>query len=220
MAFPTVDATATDGSATDQTGNHSVNIPAGNVADALLIAIFGNDGSAVVSGWPSGWTTLVASTNNGATHRYEVRYKVSLGTETNCNLTTSAVESSASVTFLIKGWDKNTAPAAGSTITATTQTPNPPSLDPAGWATEDTLWIAVQSWDDGRTAADTAPTNYSGLTSARPNTAAGGCGAAMAWRQNAAASEDPGTFGNSASDPAMANTLAALPWRWARPSCW
>lgn len=213
MAFPTPTATAVGGSATDQVGNHTINIPATNVPDALLIAIFCNDGTATVTGgWPAGWNALLTS-ELGATslQRWEIRYKVASGAETNFSLSLSSGESSASITYVIKDWDKNTAPAAGTSVKATTTTPNPPALNPAGWDVEDTLWIAVQCWDDGRTSCTAAPASYTGLINQRPNTAAAGVGVASAVRNNAIASEDPGTFTNNASDPTCANTIAVRP---------
>jgi len=63
MAFPFI-STQTGGNSGANATSHTINLPAGIGVGDLLIVVFSTDGDAgTISGWPSGWTSLVAKTN-------------------------------------------------------------------------------------------------------------------------------------------------------------
>jgi hypothetical protein len=104
--------------------------------------------------------------------------------------------------------------------TGTTTAADTPSLNPGAWNVEDTLWIAVGgSGEDSLTGSYTgmasAPANYgdysdSGITA----DAVGGAEAAVAFRQLAAASDDPAAFSCDVSNARSAALLIAVRPGW------
>lgn len=207
MPFPSIAAT-NSGSSGGNATSHTVNLPAGIVAGNLLLVAFTNDGSATVSVTTpaTGWSTLY-STPNGSNARSTVFYRFADGSEgSTITVTTSASEGSAHASWRMTGVDKQTNPEGGTPATGSSANPNPPSLNPSNWGTEDTLWIAVYGWD-GNVAHTSYPANYTlGQTTNRWANA-NGCGVAIGGRQLNAASEDPGTA-TIGSEDWIANTIA------------
>lgn len=185
-------------------------MPAGISVGDLLIVFFVNDGNVSVTvSTGSGWTQLgVNSMSPGVAARLSVYYKIATGTGDTIGFTTGASEGSAHVTYRITGFDANTAPEKDTvTATAVDANPNPPSLNPVNWDIEDTLWIAAYGWD-GNNSHSAYPANYTSNQVTNRWANAGGVGVAVSTRNNAVASEDPGTATLSGSDDWGAFTIA------------
>lgn len=157
---------------------------------------------------PTGWTSLWSVLNSN--HRSDCFYRFADGTE-GSSVTISCTglpRRWAHTVYRITGADTGTNPEAGAAVSAATANPDPPSLNPAGWGTEDTLWFAAYTW--GGTATHSSyPTGYSvsQLTDRDSNTV----GIATAGQNINAASADPGTGTISASSRTVANTVSVRP---------
>ncbi len=104
--------------------------------------------------------------------------------------------------------DAGTATAvAENSPASSTAAPDPPSLT-VPWGSEDNRFLAIAGWDGGRTLA-TYPTSYADTQGNEDSdTATSGFGLAWASRALTTATENPGTFGISASDQWATVTLS------------
>jgi hypothetical protein len=195
---------------------HSVTMPSTVNSGDLLLVLFTNDGSATVTD-PDGagaWTSI-STLASGANVRGSVWGKVATGSEdgTGVDFATSASEEASAQVYRIKSgeWSGSIAGVeAASVDSGTTTTPNPPSLDPGAWGTENTLWIAYTA-GSSYTSVTTYPTNFTGGVHSISNTGTGGASVSSASLESAAASVDPGTFTTSPSNPAVSFTIAIRP---------
>ena len=214
MAFPTRQ-TADDksGSVTVGTTSWTFTYPTNLVAGDLIIAIMGRPST--TGGNPTFPAGFVVA-NSSLTRQLDFAKKLSDGTETgNFTVTISSNNTGGWIVFRITGWGgtlgttfDNTAGTCGDVARATSAsgtstTPDPPSLDPASWGTEDTLWIASCMCAAAAGNPTAFPTSYS--TGVRAN----GCGAAD--RQLNASSEDPSTFSQASSLAWLASTIGVKP---------
>jgi hypothetical protein len=191
---------------------HYVAMPATVNAGDLLIAFFASDGTPDVD-LPSGWTFFFGWDSWGGTgNKFSMYAKRAAGTEggTTVNFQTTTAEKAAAQVYRITGWRDSGILSndvewvnAGATGTS----PNPPSLNPAHWDVENTLWIAAYGADDDH-AATAYPTGYTGGTYTESDASATSTSMGSARRINAAASEDPGTFTIAASAFWIASTVA------------
>src|SRR5215211_1089526 len=119
-----------------------------NSGDLLIVLIFGYQSSLAAniwSGWTAGWTEFidVGAANLGTIGGV---YKWSTGSETGAITGTqggTVTGHAVSIAMSIPAAHATTPPAAGGFTQATGADADPGSLDPAGWAAEDTLWIAA-----------------------------------------------------------------------------
>ena len=141
--------------------NCVVPFPSGIQAGELLLAIA--CGLGTISTWtvPTGFTSLFVRT---ASPTLMAGYKFAAGTESGTNLVhaTAQARKASCAVVRITGAHLSTPPEVGTASSGTSTTPDPPSLDPAGWATEQSLWIAMA----GITGALASPTVPSGFGSA------------------------------------------------------
>lgn len=178
------------------------------------MAIFAcnNSGTTTVITVPSGWIT---TRNTGYS---VVFWKKAVGTEggTTINVTTNNAEESTTQIYRITGWYHDDSTPLNSvdafSVTGSSTTPDPPSLNPANWVTEDTLWIAVAQFISTTPSVSSYPSNYTNGT-AQVSSANGAAGSTMASarRELAANSEDPGTFVLSSTVAWEAITIAIRP---------
>jgi hypothetical protein len=216
VAFPQVsDADTQSGTVTSDTDPWALTYPTNLANGDLILAFIATDGG-VSPSWPAGWL----SNFTGGTSTLGWAKKKSDGTETGSfNVTLSQAEQGGWRVFRITGWEGTIGTAfanssASSSVVAlgssgTNTTPNPTSLNPNNWVTEDTLWFAA--------AAASASATFSAFPSSYTNTSsdvAGGASAAslgIARRELNTAAEDPGTFTISSSVAWYAVTVGIRP---------
>lgn len=227
MAFPTVPTVAgsrilftlnTAGGGTKTFPNlSSLTKDAGDLLIAIIVEYDGNSTNAEFSSWGGSFTEFVDQAGT-ATMAIGAAYKWSTGSETGTfTVTTADTSANDSVMILmsIPGAHPTLPPEGGTMAVGTA--PDAGSLNPAGWGTEDALWIAVGgSGEDSLTGSftgiGTAPTNYtasqadSGITA----DAIGGVEASVGFRQLNAASEDPGAWSMDTSNARGAALLIAV----------
>lgn len=197
---PVIVATGAFSDAADAT-THAAVLPApsgGILADDLLIAVAGMDGNPSFT-WPSDWTEIKDVAGNGSAVRAGVAWKRAIGGETGTiTVTTSASEGGAVRILCVRGAHTTTAPEVSTGVGAATANADPDSLNPSGWDTEHTLWIAAMV-NDGNVAVTAGPSGYFDFGNTRWANASG-AGVATAFKHSSAASEDPGAFTQTAED--------------------
>lgn len=147
----------------------------------------------------AGWTQILDGANNAIRR---IAYRFADGTEgSTMSYSYSGNASWRAIATRYTGAHASTPPALSSRAGGENNAPNPPSLNPAGWDVEDTKWEAIM-W--GAAHAITSPP--SGYTDLQIQTSLG-----VAFRNNAAASEDPGAFALSESFSWDAHTMAIRP---------
>lgn len=233
MAFPAIAAADTKtGSQTTNSTSWTLTYPSNLASGDLIIAFIARDGGSGDGGgtWPAGWVTR---SQNQATVSLIASKKKSDGTETgNFSVTGLSSEQGVWRTMRIPAalWEGtigtsfgNGSAADGSAVCATgvttgdSTTPNPTSLDPFNWGTEDTLFIAAAASDHGDTTYTGFPANYTQQDHAtagghsQESGGAGGAGFGIAFRRVAASSDDPGTFTTDASEGWAALTVGVRP---------
>jgi hypothetical protein len=215
-AFPSV-ISLTETEFDSETTNHYVQMPATVDANDLLIVLFANtDTSAVTT--PDGWTQLATGSNSADDGvRLSVYYKKAAGDEdgTTVNFSTSpSSRRAAAQVYRISSssWHGTTPPEISTAATGDSNSPNPSSLDPSGWGTEDTLWIAAAGIanDPGTSGY---PSSYTNGVETQGEGSGDDCQLNSARRANATDSENPGSFdlGGSGSEPWVAFTIAVRP---------
>jgi hypothetical protein len=197
---PFVVATGVLADAADGTA-HAVPLPTptgGILAGDLLIAVSGMDGNQTFT-WPTGWTELKDEAGNGSAVRAGCAWYRAVGGESGTvTVTTGGSEGGGTRILCIRGAHPTTAPEVSTGVSGSGANANPDSLNPAGWGTENTLWIAAMV-NDGNVAVTAGPTNYYEFGNTRWANASG-AGVATAYRVTTAASDDPGAFTHSAED--------------------
>lgn len=167
-----------------------------------IIAVYQSSGVPAFSAWGGGFTEFTDQ-NTATTMGIGAAWKASTGAETGTFDVTQAATitgHAAMILLSIPGGNLITPPEAGTIANNALAAADPGSFNPAGWDLEDTLWIAVGcSGETGTggsyTGMGSAPTNYTNFAATAISAdAVGGCDAAVAFRQLAAASEDVGAF--------------------------
>jgi hypothetical protein len=185
--------------------SHAAVLPAptgGILADDLLIGVsaFGVDSA---TGWPSGWTELKDSATAGTSARVSCAWKRATGGEAGTITITTGNSAWGAVRILcVRHAHTSTAPEISTGVGSTSANgANPDALNPSGWDTEPTLWIAAMGhYSD--TAVTAGPSGYFdfGNTSFGEPVDAEGAGVATADRLAVVASENPGAFTHAAED--------------------
>jgi len=147
-------------------------------------------------------------------------YKISDGTESGTITVASTISGRAAGALMsIKNWHGTTPPEVAFSAATTTTAQDPPNLDPAGWAAEDTLWIAVGGGGEtsltgtwtGISAAPASYTNFA-ASSIAGGDVIGACQIAVAFRGLNATAENPGAFTTDTSpEIERAATIAVRP---------
>jgi hypothetical protein len=215
--FPTISDLLVQTFSTAAT-SHNVTMPATVDSGDLLLMLFTNDiaASGTTTTTPSGWTLVPATAGNSNNQvRVLIYAKVASGSEdgSSVDVVTSASEAAAAQTYRIKAgeWSGTLAGVeAAAASNASTSTPNPASLNPSGWGTENTLWIAYAGGSSFNSVT-TYPTNFTGGVHTQSNTGTGGASVSSAWQESASASMDPGTFTMNAANDSSAFTIAIRP---------
>lgn len=217
MAFPTVESVTE--SANLSGVSHSISLPATVNANDLLILIHATQSPETYTNQNAGWTRLyevgLSTTGMGRVYVKKADGSEDGGTVTLDNDASTDRAGSAHV-YRISGWSENLNPGTSgvdhtASSSSLTSSPNPPS-ETAPWGSDDNLWIALGHASDDDASWDSAPTNYTNLTS----TLSGGgtnqsASVGSARRTNETATEDPDTFSLSQSEAVVATTLVVEP---------
>ncbi|HTE61632.1 MAG TPA: hypothetical protein VK631_14870, partial [Solirubrobacteraceae bacterium] len=191
---PFVAETGVFASAADAT-SHALVLPAptgGILADDLLLAVVAMDGNPTMT-WPTGWTEIKDEAGNGSAVRVACAWYRAVGGESGTiTLTTSASEGGGARILCIRNASATTAPEVSTGVSGAAANANPDSLNPTGWGTEPTLWIAAMGLD-GNVAVTSGPSGYYDFGNTRWANASG-AGVATASLLSVAASADPGAF--------------------------
>lgn len=191
---------------------HTVTL-AGTDPGQLCVVAFTTDGAPTFT-WPSGWTTLITDTANGAATKTGVRYKVRDASDgTTITITTSANEESAHQSWAFSGYASATS-IEGAVATGSSANPDPPALTPTG-GTKDYLWIIGWGADDD----DEDPDRFhivrlETLASAESTQSADSCLSQACYRDlyiDTLNMGSTGTFFMAASEEWVSYTLAVHP---------
>ena len=204
MAFPVIQVSDSKSGSFVAAGSRVCTIPDNVVAGDRLIAAVSVNTITTVS-WDSGFNEIGADT--GVSHTLSVAEKIAVGGDSSPTATFGASNDHSFFHLRITGAHASTATAVSTAFNGSTTNPDPPSLNPSGWDVEDTLWIAVVSQDNNVTSTPTYSSGYSGGTEVvNPGRILMYC-----WKNNAAASEDPGAFTVATADASAAYTLGVRP---------
>ncbi len=207
MAFPQIASVGTS----EETGNvttHDAVVPSGIQSGDLLITIAAVDKRTVITPTGDGWIEIQNEVFGSAIGTATF-YKIAGASESDFTWTTAAGDTSNTKVFRITGWHGTTAPEANS-FGATSDAPDPPDLNPAGWGTEDTLWIAWFGKDAKSGVATGYPTGFDDNQATGENASAGGPTWAYCSREENAASKNPATFACGSEQHVVA-TIAIRP---------
>ena len=230
MAFPTVPTAAASTVLTGKQANTTATrtFPSlsgltknsGDLLIAIVVAYQTSTGTnAAFSGWTGGFTEFHDSATS-TTMAIGCAYKWSTGSETGTFAVTQAgtiTGQAGLIVMAIPGAHATSPPEAGGRASSTNSNSNPGSLAPS-WGAEDTLWIALSGVGEtstggsfqGNIGGPSGWTDYveTGVT----QDVVGGLGAAVAFLQANATSEDPPTFNTDASNARWgAITIAVRP---------
>ena len=209
MAFAQVISEVTLSETTDTTSH---DIPgAGSVANDILLVVMAIDGNPTIT-IPAGWTSLVdAQDSAGTNFKLVAFFKRTAGAESSTTLSTSVAEKSVGRHMLIRGADPTTNPAVATPITANSINPDAPSLDPAGWGAEDTLWIPIVACHNGATTFSAFPASHTNGVGISSGGTTDGCVLGIARRELNATSQDPSAFTIDQARSYVASQVAIRP---------
>jgi hypothetical protein len=195
----------------------------GDLLIAIVVAYQTSTGTnAAFSGWTGGFSEFHDSATS-TTMAIGLAYKWSTGSETGTFAVTQAgtiTGHAAMIVLSIPGAHLSTPPEAGGRASGTSAAANPGSLNPAGWGTEDTLWICVGG--SGETSTSGAfqglagagggnPTNYGdNIATGISADVVGGVEGGAYFRQLNAASEDVGAISPDTSNARNAAVVIAV----------
>ncbi len=187
--------------------SHTVQLPLYSSGNLLLIFISSTNAATASI---TGWTELFAANrvSGSGQDRLTCLYRVSDGTEgASASIALSASENVAAVCYSISRYSGGSLSHA--TTTGNTDSPDPPSLSPAGGSAE-YLWLAAFASTGAR-----YPTNYSSGYHVSPTLLYNGLGAStartiigIAGLISVAATQNPGAFTISSSFQWVAATVA------------
>jgi hypothetical protein len=196
--------------------NPVVNLPATIEAGDTLLVVIRSTGTASFT-WPAGWTELLESAADASDDAFSVGWRLADGTEDSGTVTinTNVTERFAALAWAISGATDptSTPPTISTVVSASTLTPNPPSLNTG--VSKDYLWFSIAS-SEGENTFSSYSTNY-GLGQINTNTGTAGavannCRIAGSARQLTAQTEDPGVITwTGTADDTMAITIAVHP---------
>lgn len=203
-AFPTVAGSCASTDTVSDT-SHTIDLDCtgqfGTIAsgDLLIACWHGSAADATPNSALTGWTLLRDVVEGASNGHFVCFYKIATGSEgTSVSGSTDLSERTGNVAYRITSWHGTTPPEASAGRSDASggeagASPNPDSLNPAGWDVEDTLWIAVAGADGASVDFTAYPANYSSNQLETGNSGEGRASGAT-LEQGSASSEDPGTF--------------------------
>jgi hypothetical protein len=204
MAFPQVAATSTGNFST--TGSGAITLPTGiSAGDRLLVFISSDNGNGdTLTYTPTGTGWSVIATENTVAHSSAWLEKLSASGDSADDLSValggnSAAELLAYIGLRITGHDAAEAVAQAVQsffdVGAGDPSANPdaPSLSPS-WGSADTLWLWGAAWDNATRTISSYPSSYtSNQVANNAASSSAGVALAIASRELASSSTDPGT---------------------------
>ncbi len=190
----------------------------GDLLIAIVVCYQSSAASGYFSTWGGGFTEF-GDFGTSSTMCIGAAYKWSTGSETGTFDVTQAATitgHAALILLSIPGAHATTPPEGGSYASGTTAAADPASFDPAGWAAEDVLWIAVGgAGETGTTGAFTgaasAPTSYGSYAETGISAdVVGGVEGGVGFRQLNASAENVGTWGVDTSNARNAAVVIAV----------
>ena len=210
-AFPQVAATATS-SRFSNLVDDTVTLPTGVASGDLVLVFHASDG-ALTRTFPGSWVEIKDATVSGGTANIGVAYLIASGGETSVVVTKSVTERFTAIAIRISAasWHGTTPPEISTGATGDSQNPDPDSVT-ASWGSADNLFIAIAAIDANASMPMTAfPTNYADNQINGNSTDVSAGYEAIASRNLAAASDDPGTFTATATEQWWAGTVVVRP---------
>lgn len=208
MTFPAVVGTPTTTAQSTANTVRNIDLPTGITAgERIIIVITTDNAGAVTFTPPTGFSAIAGAASSSTVCNGAAFEKIATGSESGtitCTVSTSCTNSMACA-YRVSGAHASTVSEAAAT-TGTSTTPNPPSKTPS-WGSDDTLWIAAFG-KRASSALNTYPANY---TTDQTSNNINNIRTAMATRQVAASSEDPGSYGIASSVGWHAITIAVRP---------
>lgn len=186
----------------------TVVLPTFATGDLLIVSIYAEGSTVTIGDWTYGGATdaFTALWATGTQGKFQSRYRVMEdGDSGDISVDLSAAKMVSYVVAKVPAgdFDADTVPEAAVGSEGLATTADPPSLNPTGWGTEDTLWLVIAQGKTGATVS-AYPEGFTGFRSYVTSQAT----IAAAWRQTTAASVDPGVVTFSASSYSNAGTIA------------
>jgi len=215
VTFPTVEDVVSEGFSSATTA-HAVSMPATVSSGELLIAMVSFEGASDPNiTTPSGWAQDFHVDSAGFAGVHTAYSKVADGTEggTTVDFVSNINAYAAAMVYRISGWEGTLSGLEYSTSRyQETSSPDPNSLTPS-WGSDDTLWIVCNGAVDDDVTVSTYPTNFTSNQISQVSGGGTNNGPAVhaATREEAASSQDPGTWGLSSSDGCVTWTIGIQP---------
>lgn len=208
--YPSVLGSATNASTTEET-TYTTSLPTVARGDLLIYSVTKDD-DAQIDRPTVGWTVLGQEQSNTAI-RWYLQYRIADGDEGATVSVDGASEQWCGVVKHVANFDANTSPAFGTNTSVASTTPDPPSLNPADWGFDDTLWMALCSATDSALSA--GPSNCVNVTLLQSTgLAAGRVSMGYADLQRATLAFNPTDYTLAGSEPWVAATVGIRPWKY------
>jgi hypothetical protein len=217
MAFPTIDSVTVSGESGDGDGAHTVTFATAAAGDLIIVVMTPNRINGTNT-WPAPWVEIkdafMGSPNGLGV--ITVGYLIASGGESSVIVTTSASGDSHAlgIRILKANWHGTTPPEISSGVAANNNTTNNPDAVTASWGVEDNLFIAILGLQQANPAREITafPTGYDlNQTYTNNAVAVSGCNCAIAAKESAASSDDPGAFTWTPAGTSWVGTLVVRP---------
>lgn len=211
MAFPQTSAPTESSFATGT--SHLVSMPGTvNNGDLLRMLVSSRQQALDTITTPAGWTEKWESHSNQT--RAALYLKIGDGTEggTTVDVVTNASHPVSAQVHRITDWFGSLAAVeAGTEVAEVVNNPNPPSLT-ASWGALDNLWFVDTGGADDDATASAYPAGFgNGADTVSGGGINAGCEVGTAWKEDAVATLDPGTFTWSEAETFITNILVIRP---------
>lgn len=206
MTTPTIPATVQGNDAVNTT-SHVLTLPLSLVVGEDVYAELAMDGNTTLT-WPAGWDVVSPITNSGGDGTLEVRrHRVDGSEGLTITVTSGASEGGAWILWRVANQHPTQAPAAGTPATGSGLNPDPPSVTAPWGAHGDTLAIEVLALGTSVSSITAYSSNYTDNQIQDAASNGNIAGVAVATRNLANNTDDPGTMTISNTTNWVANTI-------------
>lgn len=149
---------------------------------------------------PTGWTEFDSQVGGSSVGELTLFYMIADGTEGATTETWTASTGTSAIWQVtnITDWHGTTPPESTTSSGDSTTNPNPPNLTPS-WGSDDTLWLEIAGNAATANLTTGASTGYSNYKEDTTSSGGGQANMSSAYKENAAASEDPDEMANAGS---------------------